>query len=150
VGKEMSDNEKVNVDYLENNVFIGLRRRDLRVHLNQIAFEIRDKDNSVVLVGSDALAPYMQCDISSDDRNRVEVSFEVPYLLVMSEETISKFKLPEIDYKALGLPLPEVFSFCMSVEINAAGFTHRLAWMDDRLNLISCIFGASFNFTKTN
>jgi hypothetical protein len=138
----------VNLKYLEDNVFIGLRYKNIKVHLSNIAFEVKDDNNSIVIIGSDALAPFMNIEVNNDARNRVELSFDIPYSLVVSEENISKFKVPEIDYASLGIDFPTIFSLGLIVEITPAGFTYRLAWMDDRLGMINHFFGSSFGFVK--
>lgn len=144
--------EEVNLDYLEDNVFLGLDYKGVKVYLRQVAFETNnlvDGVREVVIIGSDKLAPYMTIERRSGQYEQVEVSFHIPYSLVMSDEAISKFAKPEVDYKLLNLPVPELFSFGLIVGRTAATFTHRHEWTHDQLGLIHTVFAASFFFTKT-
>lgn len=154
VGKRMSgDSNAVNLDYLENNVFLGLDYKGVKVYLSQIALETNNIINGVrevVIIGSDKIAPYMNIERRGDDRPQVEVSFDIPYSLIMSDEAILKFAKPEVDYKLFNLPFPESFSFGLIIKISPAVFTHRLEWVDDRMGLIHTVFAAAFNFAKRN
>lgn len=144
--------EEVNLDYLEDNVFLGLDYKGVKVYLRQVAFETNnlvDGVREVVIIGSDKLAPYMTIERRGGQYEQVEVSFHIPYSLVMSDEAISKFAKPEVDYKLLNLPVPELFSFGLIVGRVAATFTHRHEWTHDQLGLIHTVFAASFFFTKT-
>lgn len=144
--------EEVNLDYLEDNVFLGLDYKGVKVYLRQVAFETNnlvDGVREVVIIGSDKLAPYMTIERRGGQYEQVEVSFHIPYSLVMSDEAISKFAKPEVDYKLLNLPVPELFSFGLIVGRTAATFTHRHEWTHDQLGLIHTVFAASFFFTKT-
>lgn len=144
--------EEVNLDYLEDNVFLGLDYKGVKVYLRQVAFETNnlvDGVREVVIVGSDKLAPYMSIERRSGQYEQVEVSFHIPYSLIMSDEAISKFAKPEVDYKLLNLPVPGLFSFGLIVGRVAATFTHRHEWTHDQLGLIHTVFAASFLFTKT-
>lgn len=139
-------------DCLKDNVYIGIRYNGITVHLNAIAFEVNNASKNVIIIGSDALAPYMEISGRGDDPLLKELLFSVPYELVVDEEDILSHSTQENDYKTLeeiGIPVPEVFTFCLVAEITDEGFTHSLRWSNDPLDLISKIFGASFTFSKT-
>jgi len=149
---EVDVDQETNLDYLENNVFLGLNYKGVKVYLRSVVLETNnlvDGVREVVIIDSDKLAPYMTIERRGGQYEQVEVSFHVPYSLIMSDEAISKFAKPEVDYKLLNLPVPELFSFGLIVGRVAATFTHRHEWTHDQLGLIHTVFAASFFFTKT-
>lgn len=133
---------------LKDLIYTGLSYSDARLYLKNIGFEINNFANTIKIVESTELEPFLHIEGRGDSTTLRDIQFNnVPYELLVDTDAITQ-ACSQLPHKFIGIPYPTSFSFGITVEIAGDGLTHDVRWRNDPLDLVSKIFGASFIFSN--